>query len=101
MNQKIECLINGGFVSLEDVLEYAQQYMNGVDQYDDAQIDKYYQEQYPEEFKSSDVFKKVGVLIVLVSLIALTSCSSSKYGCGRGAPRQTWNKMVNRINSPY
>jgi hypothetical protein len=33
MNQKIECLINGGFVSTNDVLEYAQQYMDGVDQY--------------------------------------------------------------------
>ena len=27
-----------------------------------------------------------------------TSCAP-KYGCGRGAPRQSWKKMVNRINS--
>jgi hypothetical protein len=48
MNQKIQCLIDGGFITIEDIREYTQQYMDGVDQYDDEQIDKYYQEQYAE-----------------------------------------------------
>jgi O-antigen/teichoic acid export membrane protein len=38
--------------------------------------------------------------IVIMLLIGLSSCGGSKYGCGHGAPRQSWNKMVNRINSP-
>jgi len=46
MNQKIQCLIDGGFITIEDIREYTQQYMDGVDQYDDEQIDKYYAEQY-------------------------------------------------------
>lgn len=46
MNQKIQSLLDGGFISISDVLEYAQQYMDGVDKYDDEQIDKYYQEEY-------------------------------------------------------
>lgn len=41
MNQKIQCLIDGGFISIQDVLEYAQMYMDAMDQYDDEQIDKY------------------------------------------------------------
>lgn len=49
MNQKIQCLIDGGFITIEDIREYTQQYMDGVDQYDDEQIDKYYQEQYAEQ----------------------------------------------------
>jgi len=42
----------------------------------------------------------VGMAICMIAY-ALTSCSSSKYGCGHGAPRQTWSNMVRRINSPY
>lgn len=49
MNQKIQSLLDGGFISISDVLEYAQQYMDGVDKYDDEQIDKYYQEEYMQE----------------------------------------------------
>jgi len=49
MNTKIKCLIDGGFITIEDIREYTQQYMDGVDQYDDEQIDKYYQEQYAEQ----------------------------------------------------
>lgn len=41
MNKKIQSLLDGGFISIEDVLEYAQAHMDGVDQYDDEQIDKY------------------------------------------------------------
>lgn len=49
MNQKVQQLIDDGQLTIEDLLEYAQQYMNGVDQYDDEQIDKYYQEEYMQE----------------------------------------------------
>ena len=38
--------------------------------------------------------------IAIMLIIGLSSCGGSKYGCGNGAPRQTWSKMVNRINSP-
>lgn len=41
MNQKIQCLIDGGFISIQDVLEYAQMYTDAMDIYDDEQIDKY------------------------------------------------------------
>jgi hypothetical protein len=41
MNQKIQCLIDGGFISINDVLEHAQDYMDACDQLDDEQIDKY------------------------------------------------------------
>lgn len=41
MNQKIKCLIDGGFISIADVLEYAQHYMDGVDLYDDEQLNRY------------------------------------------------------------
>lgn len=38
MNQKIKCLIDGGFISIEDVMEYAQQYMDAVDAQDDERL---------------------------------------------------------------
>lgn len=38
-----------------------------------------------------------GALMFLLSLLA--SCGAPKYGCGRGAPRQSWDRMVQRINS--
>jgi len=43
------------------------------------------------------------MLITITALLAVftTSCSANKYGCGHGAPKQNWNKMVRRINSPY
>jgi len=54
MNQKVQQLIDDGKITSMDVLEYAQQFMDGVDQYDDEQIDKYYQEEYePEEHDST------------------------------------------------
>jgi hypothetical protein len=37
----------------------------------------------------------LGFLVMFI----LTSCGAPKYGCGRGAPRQSWEKMVRRINS--
>ena len=43
-----------------------------------------------------------GVIIggtVMFILITFTSCGAPKYGCGRGAPKQSWNRMVQRINS--
>lgn len=40
MNQKIKCLIDGGFISTNDVLEHAP--------YLENQINEYYQEQYAE-----------------------------------------------------
>lgn len=49
MNQKIKSLIEGGFVTLADVLEYSEDYKTAVDNYDDEQIDHYYQEEYPQD----------------------------------------------------
>lgn len=40
----------------------------------------------------------LGGLIAMI-IYAFTSCTP-KYGCGHGHPRQSWNRMVNRINSP-
>jgi len=51
----------------------------------------------------TDSLKKLLIMLSLViGLIVcciLSSCSANKYGCGHGAPKQTWNKMVKRINS--
>jgi hypothetical protein len=41
VNKKIQSLLDGGFITIEDILEYAQQYMDAVDKYDDEQLDKY------------------------------------------------------------
>jgi hypothetical protein len=46
----VEQLINDGVITGMEILEYAQKYMDGVDQYDDEQIDKYYQEDYFEQY---------------------------------------------------
>ena len=50
---KISELLKDGVITIEEVLEYAQQHMDAVDAFDDAQIDKYYQEEHnnnaPEE----------------------------------------------------
>jgi hypothetical protein len=37
--------------------------------------------------------------IAIMLIIGMSSCGPTKYGCGHGAPRQSWGKMVNRINS--
>lgn len=46
--------------------------------------------------------KMLAIAVVLLGLVIATlcSCMKPKYGCGRGAPRQSWEKMVRRINSP-
>ncbi len=41
MNQKVQLLLDNGLLTIEDLLEYAQQYMDGIDQYDDEQINKH------------------------------------------------------------
>jgi len=41
MNQKIQSLLDGGFISISDVLEYAQDYMDACDQLDDEQLSKF------------------------------------------------------------
>ena len=45
----------------------------------------------------------IATAVVLLGLVIATlcSCSGPKYGCGHGHPKQTWNKMIRRINSPY
>jgi hypothetical protein len=45
----------------------------------------------------------IATAVVLTGLVIATlcSCSANKYGCGHGHPKQNWNKMVRRINSPY
>lgn len=48
---------------------------------------------------------KVRLFFLTLSLIGLivavlSSCSANKYGCGRGNPKMTWNKMVRSINRP-
>jgi hypothetical protein len=44
--EKIKKLLVDGVVTIEEVLEYAETYQKAMDAFDDAQIDKYYQEQY-------------------------------------------------------
>lgn len=41
------------------------------------------------------------MLAIAVAIITIASSCSPKYGCGHGAPKQSWNKMVNRINRGY
>ena len=53
-DNKIQYLINKGFITLADILEYAQGHMTAVDSYDDEQIDKYYQEEYTQEEMTED-----------------------------------------------
>lgn len=45
--------------------------------------------------------KKLIFLVAVGIALSCCSCSSTKYGCGKGAPKQNWNKLVKRINSPY
>jgi hypothetical protein len=44
--ETIKKLLVDGVVTIEEVLEYVEQYQRAMDKYDDEQIDKYYQEQY-------------------------------------------------------
>jgi len=41
----------------------------------------------------------VAVTLGSLTMFILSSCGAPKYGCGRGAPRQSWEKMTRRINS--
>lgn len=43
------------------------------------------------------------LLLIAIAAVVITFASSCspKYGCGHGAPKQSWNKMVNRINRGY
>jgi hypothetical protein len=50
MNQKVQQLLDNGQLTIADILEYAQKYMDAVDKYDDEQIDKYYQDDYFEQY---------------------------------------------------
>ena len=68
MNQKIKSLIEGGFVTLADVLEYAQDHMTAVDNYDDEQIDKYYQEEYSQDEMTEDEMTKEDYNTILENL---------------------------------
>jgi len=46
---------------------------------------------------------KAGLIIITLGsmvLFLMSSCSGNKYGCGHGHPKQTWKKMVRKINSP-
>ena len=49
--------------------------------------------------KEKTAERVVQITILLTFIIAfLTSCATSGYGC-KG--KESWNKMVRRINSPY
>ena len=55
----VQQLIDEGMITSMDVLEYAQQFMDGVDAYDDEQIDDYFEydptmSEYPEEERYTD-----------------------------------------------
>jgi len=41
----------------------------------------------------------VSITLGTLMMFILSSCGAPKYGCGRGAPKQSWNRMVQRINS--
>ena len=36
----------------------------------------------------------------LLLVFMMSSCAGNKYGCGHGHPKQSWKKLVNRINKP-
>lgn len=44
--EKIRQLLTDGVITVEEVLEYAETYQRAMDAFDDAQIDKYYQEEH-------------------------------------------------------
>lgn len=44
--EKIKQLLVDGVLTIEEVLDYVEQYQRAMDEFDDAQIDKYYQEEY-------------------------------------------------------
>ena len=44
--ETIKKLLVDGVLTIEEVLEYVEQYQKAMDKYDDEQIDKYYQEEY-------------------------------------------------------
>jgi hypothetical protein len=44
--ETIKKLLTDGVVTIEEVLEYVEQYQRAMDAFDDAQIDKYYQEEH-------------------------------------------------------
>ena len=48
MNQKIKCLIDGGFITIADVLEYSEDHNSAII-YNNEQIDRYYQEEYAQD----------------------------------------------------
>lgn len=39
------------------------------------------------------------LVLIAITLLSLFSSCAPKYGCGHGAPKQSWDKMVRRINS--
>lgn len=41
------------------------------------------------------------IAVAIVTGMVVSSCASNKYGCKSGAGRQSWNKMVRRINNGY
>ena len=43
---KIKQHLNEGVITIEEVLEYVEKYQRAMDAFDDAQIDKYYSEEY-------------------------------------------------------
>lgn len=54
-DNKITYLLNKGLITLDDIKDYTKKWMNGIDAYDDEQIDKYYSEEYgdnniPDEY---------------------------------------------------
>jgi hypothetical protein len=53
--ETIKKLLTDGVLTIEEVLDYVEQYQRAMDEFDDAQIDKYYQEEYgdnniPDEY---------------------------------------------------
>ena len=47
--ETIKKLLTDGVVTIEEVLEYAETYQKAMDAFDDAQIDKYYSEEYGDD----------------------------------------------------
>lgn len=47
--EKIKQLLTDGVLTIEEVLEYAETYQRAMDAFDDAQIDKYYSEEYGDD----------------------------------------------------
>lgn len=59
------------------------------------------QRKHDDKIKTRGLYCLLLVFGAVIVILFMSSCSGPKYGCGHGAPKQSWNKMVRRINNGY